>query len=109
VFEVIFILNFFVMLLFFFLVILDRIANENGAKQTKAINKRKIIFSLVLYFFLFFTYLGFSLSHLDDPFTSFKDSFGGFYQACKIIGIMLLSNISFNFIKYQEYFLKFSH
>jgi len=91
-FEVIFILNFFVLLLFFFWVILDRIVNENGSKESKVINKRKIGFSLVIYFFLFFTYLGFSLSHLEDPFTSFKDSFGGFYQASKIIGAILLCN-----------------
>jgi len=92
-FEVIFILNFFVLLLLFFWAILDRIANENGAKESKVINKRKVGFSLVIYFFLFFTYLGFSLSHLEDPFTSFKDSFGGFYQASKIIGSILICNL----------------
>ncbi|EAS03482.3 Wnt secretion Wnt-binding factor (macronuclear) [Tetrahymena thermophila SB210] len=89
-FDVFFLVNFFVCLLVFFLVILDRVINENGQKLSKALDKKKIIFAFVIYIFLLLTYIGFSYNHLDDPYTSFQDSFGGFYDFCKWTGVVIL-------------------
>ena len=56
-FGVLFIANFVVYLIFFWMVLLARIDKENGHKNTKQINKYKISICVVLYISLVVTYL----------------------------------------------------
>ncbi|EGR27731.1 hypothetical protein IMG5_190260 [Ichthyophthirius multifiliis] len=70
-FDILFLTNFLVLLLVFWMVILDRIQSENALKNSKVLTAKKIVFGL-------------------DPFVNFEDSFGLFYDFCKYFGIALM-------------------
>lgn len=55
------------------------------------------------------TYIGFSYSHMDDPYTNFRDSFGGFWQFCKWVSIILfIAYFSIILIYYVKIYKEFN-
>jgi len=103
-FSVLFVVDFIICLLLFWIAIMHRTIEENGKKESKTLNIYKIIYSIVLWIFIMITYIGFSELHLNDPGTSFDESFGGFYEVCKIFGLVLFTLYCFWLLYYYVKF-----
>ena len=65
-FSVFFVVNFIIFLLFFWIIFLDRIHLEDGEKQTKVFEWKRIIYIFVTYTLSLVLYVEYALDHLED-------------------------------------------
>ena len=65
-FSVFFVVNFMIFVLFFWIIFLDRIHLEDGEKQTKVFEWKRIMFAFVTYILSLVLYVEYALDHLDN-------------------------------------------
>ena len=103
-FSVFFVVNFIIFLLFFWIIFFDRIHLEDGEKQTKVFEWKRIIYIFVTYTLSLVLYVEYSLDHLEDiPIVLAQDLISTKFVVLKVSLIIFVVGgflyITFKYIK----------
>lgn len=100
-FSVFFVINFVILLLFLWIVFLDRIFFEDGEKQTKIIDWRKYIYIFTTYLLTLILYVEYAIDTIDDlPIVPAQDLFAPQFVVLEI-AVLILVLIGFVYIGYR--------
>ena len=100
-FSVFFVINFVILLLFLWIVFLDRIFFEDGEKQTKIIDWQKYIYIFTTYLLTLILYVEYAIDTIDDlPIVPAQDLFAAQFVVLEI-AVLILVLIGFVYIGYR--------
>ena len=102
-FSVFFVINFIIFLLFFWIYFLDRIFYEDGQKQSKLMNWKRVLYIVVLYILTLVLYTEYAFDNLEDlPIVPAQDLYEKpRFLALEIISLILaLLGFGYLFIQY---------
>lgn len=100
-FSVFFVVNFMIFLLFFWIIFLDRIHLEDGEKQTKVFEWKRIMYAFVTYILSLVLYVEYALDHLEDlPIVPAQDLLSTKFIVLEIT-LLILVVFGFIYITYK--------